>query len=145
MKHSLILFLLLISTSALLSQRDSLVFVNTQWETQNIARGIIWKHYHFDKNLFNSNQNINIIEIKLKRKRAIALACEAKTLKPTSEFGKSSGAIAAINGNFFDVKNGGAVDYIRQNDSVVSNNRLWPNNIRARHQQAALVIKKGKL
>lgn len=145
MKQSIATIILLAFSFSLFSQQDSIVFSTTQWETQNIAPGVVWKHYHFNKDLFNSNQNINIVEIKLKKKRTIALACEAKTLKPTSEFGKQTGAIVAINGNFFDVKNGGSVDYIKQNDSIVSNNRLWPNNIRARHQQAALVIKKGKL
>jgi exopolysaccharide biosynthesis protein len=149
MKQSLLVFVLFIYTSALFSQNDSTVFVTAQWETQNITRGIVWKHAHFNKNLFNSNQNINILEIKLKKKRAIALAialaCEAKTLKPVSEYGRSTGAIAAINGNFFDIKNGGSVDFIKMNDSVLSNNRLWANNTRARHQQAALVIHKGKL
>ena len=145
MKQSFIAFTLLLFTIVSYSQQDSLVFSTTQWQTQTIAPGVVWKHHHFNKDLFNSNQNINIVEIKLKKKRAIALACEAKRLKPVSEFGKQTGAIVAINGNFFDVKNGGSVDYIKQNDSVVSNNRLWPNNIRARHQQAALVIRKGKL
>ncbi|MCS3794933.1 phosphodiester glycosidase family protein [Niastella sp. OAS944] len=145
MKYLFLTFILFIFALSSFSQQDSIVFSNTKWQTQTIAPGIVWKHHHFIKDLFNSNQNINIVEIKLKKKRAIALACEAKTLKPTSEFGKQTGAIVAINGNFFDIKNGGSVYYIKQNDSVISNNRLWPNNIRARHQQAALVIKKGKL
>jgi exopolysaccharide biosynthesis protein len=145
MKQSFVTFILLLFFFSSFSQQDSIVFVNAQWQIQNIAPGIVWKQYHFKKDLFNSNQNVNIIEIKLKKKRAIALACEAKTLKPVSEFGKSTGAIAAINGNFFDIKNGGSVDYIKLNDSVLSNNRLWANNTRARHQQAAVVIKKGKL
>ncbi|OQP65652.1 phosphodiester glycosidase family protein [Niastella populi] len=146
MKHLLIAFILFVNAAASFSQQDSLVFTSAQWETKDVAPGIVWKHYHFKKDLFNSNQNVNIIEIKLKKKkRAIALACEAKTLKPVSEFGRLAGAIAAINGNFFDIKNGGSVDYIKLNDSVVSNNRLWANNTRARHQQAAVAIKKGRL
>lgn len=59
--------------------------------------------------------------------------------------GKHPIAIAAINGNFFDIKNGGSVDYIKVHDSILSQNRLWANNTRARHQQAGLVIHKGKL
>lgn len=145
MKQSFIAFILLVYTTALFSQTDSIAFTTAQWETQTIAPGITWKHYHFKKNLFNANQNINILEIKVKKKTAIALACEAKTLKPVSEFGKSTNAIAAINGNFFDIRNGGSVDYIKVHDSVLSQNRLWANNTRARHQQAALVIHKGKL
>ena len=127
------------------AQQDSIVFTTAQWETQTIAPGVTWKHYHFNNDLFRANQNINILEIKSKKKIAIALAGEAKTLKPVSEFGRSTNAIAAINGNFFDVKNGGSVDFIKLHDSILSQNRLWANNTRARHQQAALVIRKGKL
>lgn len=145
MKQSFIAFLLLIYTTALFAQQDSITFTTAQWETKTIAPGVTWKHYHFKKDLFNANQNINVLEIKLKKKRAIAIACEAKTLKPVSEFGKASNAIAAINGNFFDIKNGGSVDYIKVHDSVLSQNRLWANNTRARHQQSGVVIHKGKL
>lgn len=145
MKQSIATIILLAFSFSLFSQQDSLVFINTKWETKTIAPGIVWKQYHFNKDLFNSNQNINIVEIKCKKKRAIAIATEAKILKPTSEFGKTTGALVAINGNFFDVKNGGSVDYIKQHDSVISTNRPYPNNSRARHQQAALVINKGKL
>jgi len=145
MKQLLITGIFFLFTTTLFSQDDSSVFVSAQWETQTIAPGVTWKHYHFNKNLFKANENINILDIRLSKKAAIALACEAKTLKPVSEFGQSAGAIAAINGNFFDTKNGGSVDYLKIHDSVVSQNRLWPNNIRARHQQAALVIHKGKL
>ncbi|WP_205510887.1 phosphodiester glycosidase family protein [Longitalea arenae] len=146
MKQSLIAAFLLINSLVVFSQNDSLVFVSAKWETQKIAPGITWKHYHFNnKDLFNANQNINIIDINLKKKRAIAIACEAKALKPVSEFGQAAGALAAINGNFFDIKNGGSVDYVRVHDSVISQNRLWANNTRARHQHSALVIKKGKL
>lgn len=144
MKYAFSIFLLFPNIS-LYAQNDSVTFITIQWETQTIAKGIVLKHYHFNKTLFNSNQNINILDIRLKGKRAIAFACEAKTLKPVSEFGKHEKAIAAINGNFFDIKNGGSVDYIKVHDSVISTNRLWANDTRARHQQAALVIHKGKL
>src|SRR5262249_21338554 len=116
MKQSFLTIIILAFSFSLFSQQDSITFSTAQWETQTIALGVVWKHHHFNKDLFNSNQNVNIVEIKLKKKRSIALACEAKTLKPTSEFGKKTGAIVAINGNFFDVKNGGSVDYIKQND-----------------------------
>lgn len=90
MKQSFIAFLLLVYTTVLFAQQDSITFTTAQWETQTIAPGVTWKHYHFKKDLFNANQNINVLEIKLKKKRAIAIACEAKTLKPVSEFGKAS-------------------------------------------------------
>jgi exopolysaccharide biosynthesis protein len=142
MKHYLFFFLLLPLSS--LAQNDSLTFISTKWETQTIAPGITWMHYHFDKNLFHSNQNINILDIRLKGKRTIAFACEPKTLRTVSDFGKTSQALAAINGNFFDTKNGGSEDYIKVHDSVISTNKLWGTE-RARHQRAGLAIRKGKL
>jgi exopolysaccharide biosynthesis protein len=139
-------FLLLLPILSLLAQDDSVTFTTAQWKTQRIAKGITLKQYHFtNKTLFKSNQHISILDITLKRKTIIALGYEHKLLKPTSEFGKSADAIAAINGTFFDVKNGGSVDYLKVHDSVISTNHLWANNTRARHQQAALVIRKGKL
>jgi exopolysaccharide biosynthesis protein len=140
------LLVLVLPALSLLAQNDSVVFTTAQWETQTVAKGITLKHYHFtNAALFRSNQNINILDVRLNRTTIIALGYEPKLLKPTSEFGKEAHAIAAINGTFFDVKNGGSVDYIKVNDSVISTNRLWANNTRARHQRAALVIRKGKL
>jgi exopolysaccharide biosynthesis protein len=128
---------------SLFSQNDSITFTTANWQKQTVAKGIVWKQVHL--NLFSSNQNINILEIKLSRKNRIALGYEHKLLKPTSEFGKAANAIAAINGTFFDVKNGGSVDYLKVNDSVIATNRLWPSNERARHQKSALVLHKRKL
>ena len=144
MKHYIIASLFLFAGFTSLAQNDSMTFINTQWETQAIAPGITWKHYHFDKNLFHSNQNINILDIRLKGKRAVSFVCEPKTLRTVSDFGKTSQALAAINGNFFDTKHGGSEDYIKVHDSVISTNKLWGKE-RARHQKAGLVIRKGKL
>jgi exopolysaccharide biosynthesis protein len=145
--NKIVLSLLLLAPGlSLLAQSDSLVFVSAKWETQPIAKGITWKHYHFTgKSLFSSNQNITILDIRVKGKNRIALGYEKQVLKPTSEFGKAAHALAAINGTFFDVKNGGSVDLIKVNDSVISPNQLNQNNTRSRHQQAALVIRKGRL
>jgi exopolysaccharide biosynthesis protein len=147
MKHRIaFVLLLLLPGLSLLAQDDSVTFTTAQWKVQQIAKGITLKQYHFtNKTLFTSNQHISILDVTLKRKNSIALGYEHKLLKPTSEFGKTAHAIAAINGTFFDVKNGGSVDYLKVSDSVISTNRLWANNTRARHQQAALVIRKGKL
>lgn len=139
-----ILFQLL--SAGLFAQQDSITVVNAKWETKRIARGISLKRYRFtDSALFNSNQNITILEVKQKRKIEFDLAAEVKLKKTTSEFGIENNAISAINGTFFDVANGGSVDYIRLNDRVINENRLSVSNTRAIHQKAAVVIDKGKL
>jgi exopolysaccharide biosynthesis protein len=125
------------------AQQDSISFANAKWTTVKVANGILWREIHFDSTLFHSNQSINILAIK-KRKPVFKIGFEKKALKETSKFGKESNAIAAINGTFFDVKNGGSVDYIRSSGEVISESIPTKSGL-ARHQKAAIVIVRGRL
>lgn len=126
---------------------DSVAVVNAKWQKQKIAAKTMLITHHFnEKNLFMANQHVAYVEIKRKGNAPIfALGADEKVLKTTETFGKELNAIAAINGTFFDIKNGGSVDYIKVNGNVVNENRLDKNNKRARHQQAAVVIENGSL
>lgn len=126
---------------------DSVTFVNAKWKKQKVAPKTKLVVHHFnEKNLFAANQNISYIEVKNKGKAiSFGIGSEAKELKTTATFGKENNAIAAINGTFFDIKNGGSVDFIKVDGKVISTNRLEKNNKRAMHQKAAVVISKGKL
>lgn len=126
---------------------DSVEFVNAKWKKQKFApKTKLFVHHFNEKNLFSANQNISYLEVKNKGKKLdFGIGFEVQELKTTSTFGKENNAIAAINGTFFDVKNGGSVDFIKVNGNVITQNRLDKNNNRARHQQAAVVISKGKL
>lgn len=100
---------------------DSITFVNQEWQDSLLRKGIVWKKAHF-QNLFNSKQMVNIIEIELTPKNLKTLGLEGlpNSRKKTSALSDSLGAIAAINGGFFDMKNGGAVDYIKVNNKVIN-------------------------
>ena len=126
-------------TSHSYAQSDSITVVNTKWKQKKIAPGIRLKSFSYSNSLFGSNQNINILEVKPGRKYTIDVEAERTKLKTTSEFGVESKAVAALNGTFFDMKNGGSMDYIRVNGSVINPNRLQANNIRALHQKAAIL------
>ena len=141
-----ILLVFMLTAGVSFAQTDSLTFKRVEWETKRIAPGIHLKQAWFrSKSLFKSNQFISVLEIKPRRKNKISIAYEAKLKRITSDFGGRNQALAAINGTFFDVKNGGSVDFIKANGQVINENRLEKNNTRARHQQAALVIKDGTL
>ncbi|MES2651172.1 MAG: phosphodiester glycosidase family protein [Bacteroidota bacterium] len=134
--------------SASAQSADSLAIVNAKWEKQKIAAKTNLVTHHFkEKNLFLANQYISYIEIKRKGNAPVfAFGNEVKVKKTTSTFGKELGAIAAINGTFFDVANGGSVDFIKMNGVVIKQNVLGKNGKRARHQETAIVIdEKGKL
>ena len=127
------------------AQSDSAVVVNATWEVIKVAPGIKLKHCSFDSSLFGSNQNINILEVKLNHKNRVKLGVEPQKLKATGDFGTEHQAVAAINGTFFDMKNGGSEDYIRLDGKVINETRVKPGGKRSFHQQAAIVIDHNKI
>lgn len=133
-----ILFLLFFFVLPAASQQDSLTVKQARWETKKITRGIKWKHYWFNE-LYGSHQNIDILEIKPRRRIIFGIGYEKKELINTSDFGERAHALAAINGNFFDTKNGGSVDFLKVEGEVISEDQL-ENGQRARHQRAAIAI-----
>ena len=147
-KNLMLAFLFIsLSISGFAQNSDSVTFVKTKWLKTRVAKQVkLFKHHFNNKNLFAANENISFIEVKnTGRKAVFAIDAEEKELITTSNFGLRDTAIAAINGNFFDVKNGGSVDFVRLNGKIINENRLEKNNQRARHQQAAVVIEHGKI
>lgn len=121
-KTVLILFgFLFFIQSALFGQSsDSIAIVNKTWKSMPIKKGITWKQGHFDK-LFDSQQEINLVEIDLKKyRKKIRIAADSISLKKTSQFALENKALVAINGGFFDMKNGGSVDYIKVDNKIIN-------------------------
>ncbi|MFZ2907168.1 MAG: phosphodiester glycosidase family protein [Cyclobacteriaceae bacterium] len=138
------LFILFYSVASLSNaQSDSLAVIQAHWKTEKIAKGVQWKSYLFENNLFGSNQSINILEIKKNRKTVFAFGYDTKVLRHTSEFGKASGAMAALNGTFFDMKNGGSNDFLKIEGQVIHQNKMQDK--RNFHQKAAICLDRHKL
>ncbi|MES3016811.1 MAG: phosphodiester glycosidase family protein [Bacteroidota bacterium] len=140
-----ITILIILNVAICFAQTDSLAVVEAKWDVRKVAPGIKHKHYWFEKSLFGASQNINILEVKLSRRNVLEFAYEPKILKPTSLFGTEAQALAAINGNFFNMKEGGSVDYVRTMGKVRHENRLEAGGKRALHQKAALAISGRKV
>ncbi|TYR34473.1 phosphodiester glycosidase family protein [Sphingobacterium phlebotomi] len=103
--------------------QDSLAVVSKDWKKTNVKKGVVWKQGHFN-NLFDGEQEINYVEIDLKKNlKNLYLAAEPSELKPTSQLASEHGALVAINGGFFDMKNGGATDFIQVENKVVNRTR----------------------
>jgi exopolysaccharide biosynthesis protein len=151
MKNTFILhlFIACVFSNKLIAQsnKDTLNFLSAKWEITNLNKDLIWKHYQFkEKELFNSNQNINIIITKRKtwfnrHRPKAAFISDGDSLELTSVLAKNNNALVAINGSFFDVKKGGAVDFIRINNQVLDSTRHNGKRL-AEHQMSALVINK---
>lgn len=127
---------------------DSINVVKASWTKKEIAPKTTLITHHFnEKNLFTANQYVAYVEIKRSGNAPVfAFGNEVKVKKTTSTFGKELNAVAAINGTFFDVANGGSVDFVKMDGVVIKQNVLDKNGNRARHQRAAMVIdNNGKL
>lgn len=119
----------LIGFSQTSSEKDSLAFVQQQWQSKKIAKGILWKSAS-TSTFFNSNQIINILEIDLKKnQKNLGLKALPKSRELTSKLAQEAKAIVAINGGFFDMKNGGAVDFIKVENQIV--NKTLSKSVRA--------------
>jgi exopolysaccharide biosynthesis protein len=152
------LLILLLISSSLFAQKtsDSLAIIQSKWEIKSLENGLIWKNIQFkNKELFEANESINIIETKLKNRRikfalasADSLNKQDKTkgkLTKTSELALKNDALVAINGGFFDTKNGGSVDFIKINNQVVDTSRYKPNQTLPFHAVSAITIHKNKV
>ena len=125
---------------------DSLNFVNANWNIQKIKGGIKVKTLHLNAcEIFNGNQHISIIEISPKNKYKFDLAYQANALITLDSVIREKQAFAGINGTFFDTKNGGSVDFIESNDSVINPNNINKSGLRAEHQKGAILISSHKL
>lgn len=89
------------------SAADSLTFAKAKWSKEKVAKGIQWRQHHFtgDEKLFGTEEFINILVIDQKkaRRRFILVADDGKLLRP-SQVAKDSGAVAAINGSFYNMR-----------------------------------------
>ncbi|RZK57448.1 MAG: phosphodiester glycosidase family protein [Pedobacter sp.] len=147
LKKSLFVCFILASRFATAQNIDSVNFKSAKWAKQRVApKTKLITHHFSNKELFAANQYIAYLEVKNKGKYPqFSVGYEEKELKTTPKFGEESNAIAALNGTFFDIKNGGSVDFIKSEGKIINENRLDKNDKRARHQQAAVVINNGKL
>lgn len=75
--------------------------------------------------LYNSNQRISmlILDKKQMHRYRFDIAYQSNELNTTSSMAEERGALAAINGSFFNVDSGGSVSYFEVNDSVISRTR----------------------
>ncbi len=135
-----IIVLLFVATSVSAQDVDSVGFSKFKWGKTKIAKKTKLFTYNVtDSSLFKANQYISYVEVKNHRKApGFFIGYDKKKLIKTSEFGENYDATAALNGTFFDIKDGGSVDFIKVNDTVINQSR--PAKVRALHQRAAVVI-----
>jgi exopolysaccharide biosynthesis protein len=146
------------------AQSDSLAFSKGVWTSRILADGVVWRSVHFAQNgLFGANELINTVEIAVSGLRTHRLSVvHSDSLQRTSQLAGGRDALAAINGSFFKMRGADpdyhrelngvpkqepsrsdhnrSIVYLREGDSVISENMPDKDHVRKRHQQGSIAI-----
>lgn len=98
--------------------QDSITICNIRWEIQKGDKGIIHKQAQV-KELYGGAQNINIIEIDGKKKGIKYGIIAENPNKKLSTMATEHQAKAAINGSYFNVREGQSVCYLRLGGNLI--------------------------
>lgn len=119
---------------------DSLAIVSAQWKIESPQKGIIHKYVSIPQ-LYQVPQSISLIEIDPSAGLKVGVTVSDK-MRETSKMASEQGAIAAINGSYFDMKRGNSVCFLKVDRQVVDTTTLGEF---ARRVTGAVSIRKGKM
>ena len=119
---------------------DSLAIVSAQWKIESPQKGIIHKYVSIPQ-LYQVPQSISLIEIDPGAGLKVGVTVSDK-MRETSRMASEQGAVAAINGSYFDMKRGNSVCFLKVDRQVVDTTTLGEF---ARRVTGAVSIRKGKM
>lgn len=137
MNKILLLTLFLLSTVSTTIQaqtiEDSIRVSKIDWVTIDLDNGIRVKQAQV-KALYKGVQNISIIEVDNKdlNYEIGTYSPDSSALKKTSEQARFLDALVAINGTFFDMKNGGDVNFHKMNGNILYKTKPSEFKLRAK-------------
>lgn len=118
---------------------DSLVLVSADWQVKTLQEGILYRKAVF-ASLYGVPQEVSIFEISPKKNSFDVLIHNPK--EETSMAARLAGAVAAINGSYFNMKLGNSVCYLRKDGVVIDTTSV---GTLATVSNGAVFIRKGKL
>ncbi|MCD8080177.1 MAG: phosphodiester glycosidase family protein [Bacteroides sp.] len=142
MNRSFLSLWLILCVSTLLSAQtvaDSLTIVHTLWKVSTLREGMVCRQAEIPS-LYGVPQHITFLEID---PSGYKLGIEPSFPKAeTSVTARNCGAVAAINGSYFNVQEGTSICYLRQQKAVTDTTTTSEFNLRV---TGAVEIHKGKL
>ena len=120
--HPRYALLLLVFFSGIVQAQEAELLWAGDWQHEAVAEGITLHRASFEGNLFGANQYLCVLEVAPGVRFDIVPSAEKK-LEKTSEIAEQAGAVAAVNGSFFNMRAPyGSVNYLR-----VDGQELAPN------------------
>ena len=122
------------------TEADSMAIVSAQWDTLIGQDGIVHKRAVIPS-LYKGPQHINLIEIPKGKKLHYNIGVFTP-MSPISKLGKKFQALAAINGSFYNMKEGNSVCYLQVGKEVIDTTETREFEIRA---TGAVYVHKNKV
>lgn len=116
---------------------DSLALVMADWQVTVLDEGLTARKATF-ASLYGVPQEVSIFEIQPKRYRLNVQ--EHNGMEPTGAVSARSGAVAAINGTFYNMKKGYSECYLQLDGAVIDTTALGPTQ-----SNGAVWLKKGRV
>ena len=112
MRPAILTIAIVVFALFLQAQRDSLAFVNGNWQADTLD-GMVLKQCRFEgQRLFASNQQLFVLEIHDSEHYTLEFAHEPRRTK-TSVMASGRNAVAAVNGSFFEMDKHFPICYLR--------------------------------
>ena len=96
---------------------DSLAIVTAKWNTYSPQKGVVHKSLRID-NLYSGAQSINLVEIARSAKLRLAVAHD-NNMRRTSDMAKEHNAVAAINGTYYNMREGNSTCFYKIDKEVI--------------------------
>lgn len=142
MKRIVLILILTALALCLHAQRDSLAFVNGNWKADTLD-GMILRQCRFEgQQLFASNQQLFVLEIPDTAGYTLRFAHEPRRTK-TSEMARKHGAVAAVNGSFFDMDLHFPVCFLRIDSVNLGENTPGKDTVNRKYYQYGTLCLNG--
>ena len=107
----IVFVLLIVSSCASVRNPETAQVARASWTAQTVAPGVVWKYHHFG-DLFDSKQSVTVLDVDLRKVKVDIHYVDSGFFR-ASAAATRSGAVAAINGSFFDTRRGGSVVFFQ--------------------------------
>ena len=112
---------------------------DADWQTKTVAEGVVWKRAQLE-GLFGLPQSLNVLEVDLNQSDVEVDVASADTGRvATSAMARRAGAVAAVNGSFFNVETGASVVFFQRDGEAVT----FSDEIVAEREEAAVATERG--
>lgn len=105
------------------------------WTTRQVAKGVTWKYHRFDS-LFDAKQSVTVLDIDLRKVRTRVEFVDSGFFRTSARAGET-GALAAVNGSFFNTQTGGSTVFLQHDGVVITPSR---DALRAYRDNAGFAI-----